>query len=132
MRIVAALGGNALLRRGEAMTEGNQRANVQRAAAALAPLCTDKNEVILTHGNGPQVGLLALQAESYEGVDPYPLDVLGAQSEGMIGFLIEHYAGKFPVWLSPEGLRWFVRKTWLPSQDLKFRSAEFRVYPGRQ
>ena len=89
MRIVAALGGNALLRRGEAMTEGNQRANVHRAAAALAPLCTDKNEVILTHGNGPQVGLLALQSSAGPKEGRYPLDVLSAQSEGLLGYLIE-------------------------------------------
>jgi carbamate kinase len=85
MRIVAALGGNALLKRGEPMTEANQRANVQRAAAALAPLCTRENEVIITHGNGPQVGLLALQSTAGPKDGQYSLDVLSAETEGMLG-----------------------------------------------
>ncbi len=62
MRIVAALGGNALLKRGEPMTAANQRANVKHAALALAPVILDGHQLIITHGNGPQVGLLALQA----------------------------------------------------------------------
>lgn len=86
MRLVVALGGNALLRRGEPMTDAAQRANVARAASALAPLVL-AHEVCLTHGNGPQIGLLALeQAASESG---FPLDVLGAQTEGMIGYLLE-------------------------------------------
>ncbi|MFZ1286581.1 MAG: carbamate kinase [Candidatus Phosphoribacter sp.] len=92
MRIVVALGGNALLRRGEPMTADVQRANVQRAAAALAPLAAD-HELVITHGNGPQVGLLALQAQAYQDVEPYPLDLLGAQTDGMIGYLIEQELG---------------------------------------
>jgi carbamate kinase len=88
MRIVTALGGNALLRRGEPMTAANQRNNVERAARAVAPLVAE-HELIVSHGNGPQVGLLALQAEAYQPVAPYPLDVLGAETEGMIGYLIE-------------------------------------------
>lgn len=88
MRLVVALGGNALLRRGEPMTADMQRANVRRAARALAPLVTE-HEVVVTHGNGPQIGLLALQQVADTGVDPFPLDVLGAQTEGMIGYLIE-------------------------------------------
>ena len=88
MRIVVALGGNALLRRGEEPSAEAQRANVELAAAALAPLTRD-HELVLTHGNGPQVGLLALQAESLIDLPPYPLDVLGAESEGMIGYLLE-------------------------------------------
>lgn len=86
MRIVVALGGNALLKRGEAMTAENQRANVRVAAEALAPLVAG-NELLISHGNGPQVGLLALQA------DAFPLDVLGAQTEGMIGYMIEQELG---------------------------------------
>ncbi len=86
MRIVVALGGNALLRRGEPLTAKNQRANVKQAAEALAPLCL-KHQVIISHGNGPQVGLLALQE------DDFPLDVLGAQTEGMIGYMIEQELG---------------------------------------
>lgn len=88
MRIVAALGGNALLRRGEPLEAERQRANVRRAAAALADVARE-HELVVTHGNGPQVGLLALQAVSYAGVAPYPLDVLGAETEGMIGYLLE-------------------------------------------
>jgi carbamate kinase len=86
MRVVAALGGNALLERGEAPTLSTQQANAARAARALAALARE-NELIVTHGNGPQVGLLALLAEA-GAVPPYPLDVLGAQSEGLIGHLI--------------------------------------------
>jgi len=82
MRLVIALGGNALLRRGEPLTADTQRRNVQRAAAALAPLARE-HDLIVTHGNGPQVGLLALQAPAD------PLDVLDAESEGQIGYLIE-------------------------------------------
>lgn len=88
MRIVVALGGNALLRRGEPLDASMQRANAGRAARAIAALARD-HEVIVTHGNGPQVGLLALQAASYSAVTPYPLDVLGAESEGMIGYVLE-------------------------------------------
>lgn len=89
MRIVAALGGNALLRRGEPLTEANQRANVRRAAAAIAPLCAGGNELIVTHGNGPQVGLLALQSAAGPCESRQPIDVLGAESEGMLGYVIE-------------------------------------------
>lgn len=92
MRMVVALGGNALLRRGEPMTSDAQRANVRIAAHALAPLAQD-NELVITHGNGPQVGLLALQAAAFAADDPYPLDVLGAETEGMIGYLIEQELG---------------------------------------
>tara|TARA_B100000214_G_scaffold371742_1_gene348703 strand:- start:43019 stop:43927 length:909 start_codon:yes stop_codon:yes gene_type:complete len=92
MRIVVALGGNALLRRGQAMTVENQRENVRIAAKAIAPI-TDQNQLIISHGNGPQVGLLALQSAAYEEVEEYPLDVLGAQTEGMIGYMIEQELG---------------------------------------
>jgi carbamate kinase len=92
MRILVALGGNALLRRGEALTAENQRRNVRVAAEALAPLGR-AHQLIISHGNGPQVGLLALQGEAYDQVAPYPLDVLGAQTEGMIGYMIEQELG---------------------------------------
>lgn len=86
MRIVAALGGNALLRRGEKPDAYVQAANVQRAVAALAPLAHE-HELVLTHGNGPQVGVLALQSASDPQLStPYPFDVLGAQTQGMIGY----------------------------------------------
>ncbi|MFD1745515.1 carbamate kinase [Rhizobium helianthi] len=89
MRIVVALGGNALLKRGEPMTADVQRANVRKAALSLAQLVDEGHEIIVAHGNGPQVGLLALQAAAYQDVPPYPLDILGAESVGMIGYLVE-------------------------------------------
>src|SRR3954469_19365229 len=92
MRIVVALGGNALLERGQPMTAEQQRTNIRTAAAQLAPVA-DGNELVVSHGNGPQVGLLALQAAAYREVEAYPLDVLGAQTEGMIGYLIEQELG---------------------------------------
>ena len=92
MRIVIALGGNALLRRGEDMTAENQRKNIQIAVKSLAPI-VENNELVISHGNGPQVGLLSLQSAAYKEVDEYPLDVLGAQTEGMIGYMIEQELG---------------------------------------
>ncbi len=92
MRIVVALGGNALLRRGEPMTAEAQRVNVRIAAAALAQI-QPGNELVITHGNGPQVGLLALQDEAYKPEENFPLDVLGAETEGMIGYMIEQELG---------------------------------------
>ena len=92
MRVVVALGGNALLKRGEPMTHDVQRANIRVAAQALAPVAQE-HELVLAHGNGPQVGLLALQASAYKDVEAYPLDVLGAQTEGMIGYMIEQELG---------------------------------------
>jgi carbamate kinase len=100
MRVVVALGGNALLRRGEPMTAEVQRANVQIAAHALAPVA-EKHELVVTHGNGPQVGLLALQAQAYSAVEPYPLDVLGAQTEGMIGYVLEQELGNLLPFETP-------------------------------
>jgi carbamate kinase len=90
--IVTALGGNALLRRGQPMTADNQRENVRIAAAALAPVAR-VHDLVVGHGNGPQVGLLALQGAAYQEVETYPLDVLGAQTEGMIGYMIEQELG---------------------------------------
>jgi len=88
MRIVVALGGNALLKRGEPMTYLAQHANVRVAGMALADLARD-HQIIVAHGNGPQVGLMALQAAAYAPGTLWPLDVLGAETEGMIGYLIE-------------------------------------------
>ncbi|TDV58750.1 carbamate kinase [Pseudomonas sp. LP_7_YM] len=92
MRIVVALGGNALLRRSEPMTADNQRANIRIAAEQIAKIHPG-NELVIAHGNGPQVGLLSLQAAAYTQVSPYPLDVLGAETEGMIGYIIEQELG---------------------------------------
>jgi carbamate kinase len=92
MRIVVALGGNALLRRGEPMTAEVQRRNVKIAAQALAPVASG-NQLVISHGNGPQVGLLALQGAAYKPGEAFPLDVLGAETEGMIGYMIEQELG---------------------------------------
>lgn len=88
MRILVALGGNALLHRGEPLTADNQRRNIGLAAEALAPIATE-HELVITHGNGPQVGLLALQNAAYKADESYPLDMLDAETEGMIGYIIE-------------------------------------------
>ena len=92
MRIVVALGGNALLRRGQDLTDENQRENVAVACEELAPIALE-HELVISHGNGPQVGLLALQGEAYAKVPAAPLDVLGAQTQGMIGYLVEQELG---------------------------------------
>ncbi|MPQ70323.1 MULTISPECIES: carbamate kinase [unclassified Pseudomonas] len=92
MRIVVALGGNALLRRGEPMTADNQRTNIRIATEQIAKIYPG-NQLVIAHGNGPQVGLLSLQAAAYTQLSPYPLDVLGAETEGMIGYIIEQELG---------------------------------------
>ena len=89
MLVVAALGGNALLARGQALTAQNQRENARIAAGALARIVEAGHDLVVTHGNGPQVGLLALQGLAYKPDEIYPLDVMGAETEGMIGYLIE-------------------------------------------
>ncbi|RYP88370.1 carbamate kinase [Nocardioides guangzhouensis] len=88
MRIVIALGGNALLRRNEPLTIEVQRRNVRVAAEAIAPLAAE-HSIVIVHGNGPQVGLLALQADAYDPDEGYPLDVLDAGTQGIIGYLVQ-------------------------------------------
>jgi carbamate kinase len=92
MRVVVALGGNALLQRGQELSAENQRANARTACKALAPLALE-HELVISHGNGPQVGLLALQSSAYKEVAAYPLDVLGSQTDGMIGYIIQQELG---------------------------------------
>jgi carbamate kinase len=92
MRTVVALGGNALLQRGQALNAENQRENIRIAATELAAV-HEHHELVIAHGNGPQVGLLALMDAAYTAVDPYPLDVLGAETVGMIGYIIEQELG---------------------------------------
>jgi carbamate kinase len=92
VRVVVALGGNALLRRGEALTIENQRKNVAVACEHLAPVARE-HDLVVAHGNGPQIGLLALEAAAYEAVPAYPLDVLGAETQGGIGYQIEQELG---------------------------------------
>lgn len=87
MKIAIALGGNALLRRNESMTAENQRSNIELACRAIARL-GERHQLILSHGNGPQIGLLSLQADAYaDKLAPYPFDILGAETQGMIGYL---------------------------------------------
>jgi len=99
MRIVVALGGNALLQRGQKPDADVQQENVRRSVEALAPLA-EEHELVVTHGNGPQVGVLALQSASDPHLTtPYPFDVLGAQTQGMIGYWLlqamqSHLAGR--------------------------------------
>jgi carbamate kinase len=88
MRIVVALGGNVLLRRGDPLTTEIQLRNVRIAAEAIAPMA-EEHDIVVVHGNGPQVGLLPLQTESSPGAAHYPLDVLDAGAQGMIGYLIQ-------------------------------------------
>lgn len=88
MRVVVALGGNALAKRGEPMTADRLRANVKAACQSLVRLINE-HEVVITHGNGPQVGLLALQNLAYRDVAAYPLDILGAETQGMIGYVVQ-------------------------------------------
>ncbi len=90
--IVIALGGNALLRRGQELNAENQRDNIRQAAELLATV-HEKHKMVIAHGNGPQVGLLALMDHEYAAVDPYPLDVIGAETVGMIGYMIEQELG---------------------------------------
>jgi carbamate kinase len=92
MRVVVALGGNALLQRGQTLNAENQRENIRLAARQLAAI-HDHHELVIAHGNGPQVGLLALMDAAYAAVDPFPLDVLGAETVGMIGYMIEQELG---------------------------------------
>jgi carbamate kinase len=92
LRVVAALGGNALLRRGQELSAENQRENARLACKELARIA-DEHDLVISHGNGPQVGLLALQGAAYKEVGAYPLDVLGAQTEGMIGYIIQQELG---------------------------------------
>ena len=97
MRIVVALGGNALLKRGERPDAANQIANVALAVEALAPLARE-HELVVTHGNGPQIGVLAVESASDPRLsEPYPLDVLGAQTQGMIGYwLLQAFQNALP------------------------------------
>ena len=100
MRIVVALGDNAFLRPGQPMTDENLRANIRRTAESLATIAAG-NELVITHGNSPQVALLAFQAGAYEEVEGLTLDVLGSQTEGMIGYLIEQELGNLLPYEAP-------------------------------
>jgi carbamate kinase len=92
MRIVVALGGNALLPRGQELTMAHQREAVGAASSVLAHVAAD-HQLVVTHGNGPQVGLLAMQATAYDPETDVTLDVLDAESAGMVGYLVEQEIG---------------------------------------
>ncbi|MCL9775686.1 carbamate kinase [Vibrio methylphosphonaticus] len=95
--IVVALGGNALLRRGEPLEADVQRHNIEIAVNTISKIAEEYN-VVLVHGNGPQVGLLALQGLEYKKVSPYPLDVLGSETQGMIGYmLMQEFKNQMPA-----------------------------------
>lgn len=93
MRVVIALGGNAILKRGEPMTAANQRLNVKRAAEAIAKVMEAGHEVVITHGNGPQVGLMALQDLAYDPALASPIDCLVAETQGQIGYILQQELG---------------------------------------
>ena len=94
--VVVALGGNALLRRGEPLEAEVQRQNIEIAVKTISEIAQEYN-VVLVHGNGPQVGLLALQGLEYKKVAPYPLDVLGSETQGMIGYmLMQEFKNQMP------------------------------------
>lgn len=98
MRIVAALGGNALLLRGETPDSEAQERHVREAAEALAPLVMG-NELVITHGNGPQVGVLALESASDPALtQPYPFDALVAETQGLIGNWLLSALGRAAPW----------------------------------
>ncbi|MFW5490203.1 MAG: carbamate kinase [Desulfovibrio sp.] len=126
MRVIVALGGNALLQRGQAMNTETQRANVRVAASALAKVA-QSHELIISHGNGPQVGLLALQAEAMsETPEDWPLDVLGAQTEGMIGYLIEQEMGNC---LPQRGFATLLTQVQVDAEDKAFADPEKFIGP---
>lgn len=125
MRVVVALGGNALLKRGEPLDADVQRANVKVAAEAVAEIARD-HQVIVTHGNGPQVGLLALQNDAYEPVPDYPLDILDAETEGMVGYLLEQELGNH---LPPERLATLLTQVVVDAADPSFRAPTKPIGP---
>ena len=89
MKILMALGGNALLQRGQPQEASVQMQNIERASKLIAGIAKH-HHVVLCHGNGPQVGLLSLMYHAYKDVTPYPLDVLVAETQGMIGYMLQH------------------------------------------
>ncbi len=126
MRVVIALGGNALQRRGEPLTADNMRLNASVACRRIARIVPD-NEIVIVHGNGPQVGLLALQNAAYTAVPSYPLDVLGAQTVGMIGYMLEQELGnELPIKVP---LCTFMTQTEVDPKDPAFRNPSKPIGP---
>ena len=125
MLIVAALGGNALLRRHESLDAEIAQRNVKMAAAALGDVARE-HQLVITHGNGPQIGLLALQSEAFRDVRTYPLDVLGAESEGMIGYLLERELGNV---LGSQPVATLITQTVVDALDPAFRRPSKPIGP---
>jgi carbamate kinase len=125
MRIVVALGGNALLKRGEPLTAENQRRNMREAAGQIAAIAKG-HELVLVHGNGPQVGLLALEADAYKDVPAYPLDILGAESQGMIGYVI---AQELQAELTDHSIATLITRTEVDGDDPAFQSPTKPIGP---
>ena len=125
MLVVVALGGNALLRRGEPLDAHVQRANAKVAAEAIARLACH-HRVVVTHGNGPQVGLLALQSSADPTTEPYPLDVLDAETEGMIGYVLEQELGHH---LPPETIATLLTQVVVAADDPAFANPTKPVGP---
>jgi carbamate kinase len=127
MRVVIALGGNAILKRGEPMSAENQRQNVRRAAIAIGQVIEAGHEVVVTHGNGPQVGLMALQDVAYDQALASPIDVLGAETEGMIGYLIEQELGN--VIPAESEVATLLTQIEVDATDLAFRKPTKQIGP---
>lgn len=127
MRVVIALGGNAILKRGEVMSAENQRQNVRRAALAIAEVIAAGHRVVVTHGNGPQVGLMALQDMAYDQALASPVDVLGAETEGMIGYLIEQELGN--VISAPNRIATLLTQVEVDASDPAFRKPSKPIGP---
>ena len=125
MLVVIALGGNALLRRGDSTEADLQRANVRHAAASIAEVASE-HQVVVTHGNGPQIGLLALQSEAMRDLRAYPLDVLGAESEGMIGYLVEQELGNA---LTDRAVISLIKEAVIDAMDPAFRAPTKPIGP---
>lgn len=125
MRIVVALGGNALLKRGEPLTAENQRRNMREAAGQIAAIAKG-HELVLVHGNGPQVGLLALEADAYKDVPAYPLDILGAESQGMIGYVI---AQELHAELTDHSIATLITRTEVDGKDPAFQTPTKPIGP---
>lgn len=126
MKLVIGLGGNALLCRGQPMEADLQQKNIVLAAQAVARVAR-RHQVVLTHGNGPQVGLLALQSAAYKGVRPYPLDLLSAETEGMLGYLLEQELGNL---LPGVKLATLLTRVEVDPEDPAFQRPEKFIGPG--
>ncbi len=126
MLIVIALGGNALLERGEPLEAELQKKNIKLTADQIAKLVKAGHKVVICHGNGPQVGLLALQNDAYKKVKPYPLDVLDAETQGMIGYLIQQEVGNN---ISPQACATLLTQIVVDKNDPAFKNPSKPIGP---